>query len=53
MLLENHQQLYHTFFELHIYQGNVLFKKDIKKQLCNIFLEFIDQVQNQIQKKHL
>ena len=40
MLPENHQQLHHTIFELYIYQGNILLQKDIKKQLCHIFLEF-------------
>ena len=51
MLLENHQQLHHTFFDFYIYQGSILLKKDMKKQLCYIFLEVhIDQEQNQIQK---
>ena len=44
MLLQNHQQLNHTLFELYVDQGNILLKKDIKKQLCHIFSEFyIDQ----------
>ena len=47
MLLEN-QQLHQTFFELYIYQGNILLKKDLQKQLCLTFLEFhTDQEQNQ------
>ena len=51
MLLENHQQLHHIFFDFYIYQCSILLKKDMKKQLCYIFLEVhIDQEQNQIQK---
>ena len=51
MLLENHQQLYHTLFEFHIYQDNVLLKKGLQKQQCHTSLEFyIDQEYNQIQK---
>ena len=38
--LENYQLLYHTFFELYIYQGKIL----LKKQQSPLFLEFyIDQ----------
>ena len=40
MLLENHQQIHHTFFVLKIYQGSMQLKKDIQKQLCHTFLEF-------------
>ena len=44
MLLESHQQLRRILFELYIYQDNILLKKDKKKQLTHIFLEFnIDQ----------
>ena len=44
MMLENHQVLQHTFFELYIDQAIIIYKKSIKKQLCHIFLEFyIDQ----------
>ena len=54
MLLENYQQLHHTFFELYIYQGSIQLKKDLQKQLYHTFLEFyIDQKLNQIQKKKL
>ena len=37
MLLENHQQVYQTFFDFYIYQDNILLKKDLK-QLCDISL---------------
>ena len=48
-MLENHQQFYHTFFELCIYQGSI--QKSLEKQLCLTFPEFyISQVYNQIQK---
>ena len=51
MLPEDHQRLHHTFFELDIFQGNTLLKKDIKELICHIFLEFyIDKERNQIQK---
>ena len=40
MMLENYQQLHGTFFELYIYQDNILLKKDIKKQPSHIFLQF-------------
>ena len=51
MKLKNHQQLHHTFFELVIYQGKIFLKKNIKKKICHIFLEFyIDQEYNQIKK---
>ena len=58
MLLDNHQQFHHTFFELHKLSGQHTIKKNIKKhitkQLCHTFLEsYIDQEQNKIQKKHL
>ena len=44
MLLENHQQLNHTFFELYIYQDNKLLKKDLQRQFCHTFFDFhIDQ----------
>ena len=38
MLLENHQQVHHTLFELYLLQDNMLLKKN--KQLWHIFLEF-------------
>ena len=38
--LENYQLLYHTFFELYIYQGKILLKKNLKKQQSPLFLEF-------------
>ena len=51
MLLENNQQLYHTFFESYIDQDNILLKKDLQNQLCNSVFKFcIDQELNQIQK---
>ena len=51
MLPEDHQRFHDTFFELDIFQGNTLLKKDIKEQICHIFLEFyIDKERNQIQK---
>ena len=51
MLLENHQQLHRTFFELHIYQGTIQLKKCFQKQLRHTFPEFYtNQGQNQIQK---
>ena len=54
MLLDNHQQLHHTFYKFYICQGNKLSKNYFQKQDCNIFLEFYtNQEQNQIQKKHL
>ena len=31
MLLDNHQQLYHTFFESYIDQEHILFNKDLQK----------------------
>ena len=37
MLLENHQQFYHKFFELYIYQGSIQLKKDLQEQK---FLDF-------------
>ena len=44
MLLENNQQIHHTFFELYINQGSIQLKKDLQKQGCHTFLEFyIDQ----------
>ena len=44
LLLENHQQVHYTFFEFYTYQGNILFKKNIKEQIFYFFLEFyIDQ----------
>ena len=39
MLLDNHQQLRHTFFEFYIYQVNKLSKQDFQKQLFHTFLE--------------
>ena len=46
MLLENHQQLHHTFFEFHDYQDKILTVKDFRKQLYHRFLEtHIDQEQ--------
>ena len=47
MLLENHQQLCHTFFDFYIYQGNILSKKNLQKQQYHTFLVFyIDQESN-------
>ena len=46
MLLENHQQLCHTFFESYVYQDNMLLKKDLHKH----FLEFIP-IRNRIKYK--
>ena len=40
MLIGNHQQLHHIFFEFYVYQGNMLLKNDIKEQLCQIFFKF-------------
>ena len=40
MLIENHQQIHHIFFEFYIYQDNILLQKDLKKQLSHIFLGF-------------
>ena len=48
MLLENHQQLHHIFFEFYIYRGNILSKKDLQKQLC---LKFHEIYTNQKYKK--
>ena len=44
MLLENHQQAYHTFFEFYIYQDNILLKEDLQKQLCLNFLSIRNRI---------
>ena len=53
MLLDNNQQLYHTFFEFYIGQGNILSKKDLQKQRCQTFFEFYICWDNILLKKSL
>ena len=36
-MLENHEQLHHTFFELYNYQGNILLKKYKETIISHIF----------------
>ena len=53
ILLENHQQLHHRFFELYIYQDNILLKRICRNNSVTHFLSFIP-IKNRIKyKKHL
>ena len=50
MLVENNQQLHHTFFGLYIYQNNNLIQKDFWKEFYYTSLEpYIDPRQTLMQ----
>ena len=41
MMLENHQQLHHTFFELYIYQDSIQLKKGSSQTTISTILQVL------------